>query len=62
MVQVRIIMSMIEILFNMNTEQSVEAGRKAGLLERTEEPSLGQSFCSCWRCWITGRLLNKIRS
>ena len=28
-------MSMIEILFNMNTEQSVNAGHHAGLLERT---------------------------
>ena len=47
MVQVRIIMSMIEILFNMNTEQSVNAGHHPGLLERTggKGPGLWQSFC-----------------
>ena len=40
MVQLRIIMSLIEILFKINIEQSVDAGHHIGLLERTEEPSL----------------------
>ena len=39
-VQVPIIMAQADTLFKMSTEQSVHAGHQAGLLERTEEPSL----------------------
>ena len=46
-------MSMIEILFNMNTEQSVNAGHHAGLLERTggKGPGrvCGRAFVFRWR-------------
>ena len=70
MVQVRIIMSMIEILFNMNTEQSVDAGHHTGLLERTGgvccrvccRAFVAELLCFVGVYWITGRLLNEIRS
>ena len=65
MVQVRIIMSMIEILFNMNTEQSVDAGHHTGLLERTGGEGAGsvaELLCFVGVYWITGHLLHEIRS
>ena len=58
-------MSMIEILFNMNTEQSVDAGHHTGLLERTGGEGAGsvaELLCFVGVYWITGRLLNEIRS